>query len=68
MCDFVFEIEALLSLKNEWVRLIFFLVTKITCLVLRFPHSLKTRKNTSVLVGTTHRKPEYLEMRRTYAQ
>ena len=26
------------------------------------------RKNIRVLVGTTHRKPEDLEMRRTYAQ
>ena len=26
------------------------------------------RKNIIVPVGTTHRKPEYLEMRRTYAQ
>ena len=31
-------------------------------------HSLKPRKNIPVLVGTTHRKPEYLEMRRTNAQ
>ena len=26
------------------------------------------RINIPVLVGTTHRKPEYLEMRRTYTQ
>ena len=37
------------------------------------PHSFtlckpKPRKNIPVLVGTTHRKPEYLEMRITYAQ
>ena len=31
------------------------------------PHSFKPRKNIPVLVGTTHRKPEYLAMRRTYA-
>ena len=31
-------------------------------------HSFKTRKNIPVLVGTTHRKTEYLEMRQTYAQ
>ena len=31
-------------------------------------HSFKSRKNIPVLVGTTHRKPEYLEMRRMYAQ
>ena len=29
--------------------------------------SFKPRKNIPVLVGTTHRKPEFLEMRRTYA-
>ena len=29
---------------------------------------LNRAKNIPVLVGTTHRKPEYLEMRRTYAQ
>ena len=28
----------------------------------------KPRKNIPVLAGTTHRKPKYLEMRRTYAQ
>ena len=33
-----------------------------------FPHSHKPRKNTLVLVVTTHREPEYLQMRRTYAQ
>ena len=32
------------------------------------PHSLKPRKSIPVLVGTTHRKPECLEMRRMYAQ
>ena len=31
-------------------------------------YSFKPRKNIPVLAGTTHRKPEYLEMRRTYAQ
>ena len=33
-----------------------------------FPHSFKAHKNIPVLVGTTHRKPEYLEMHRTYVQ
>ena len=63
-----FQIDALLSLKNAWLPPIFFLDTKITCQVLLSPHSFKARKNIPVLVGTTHRKPEYLEMRRTYAQ
>ena len=33
-----------------------------------FGHSFKPRKNIPVLVGTTHKKTEYPEMRRTYAQ
>ena len=63
-----FQIEALLSLKNAWFPPIPFLDTKITCLVLLSPHSFKARKNIPVIVGTTHRKSEYLQMRRTYAQ
>ena len=35
-------------------------------LVLLSPHSFKAHKNIPVLVGTTHRKREYLEMHRTY--
>ena len=31
-------------------------------------YSFKPRKNIPVLVGTAHRKPEYLELRSTYAQ
>ena len=62
------HIEALLSLKNSWLLQIFFLVAKRTCCFLLFPHIFKPCKNTPVLVGTTHRKSEYLEMRRTYAQ
>ena len=34
-----------------------------TCWVLLSPLSFKPRKNIPVLVGTTHRKPEYLKMR-----
>ena len=68
MYGFFFQIEALLSLKNAWLPPIFFLDTKSTCYVLLSTHSYKLRKNFPVLVGTTHRKPEYLEMRRTYAQ
>ena len=60
--------EALLSLKNVWLPQIFFLDTKITCQVLLSLHSFKPHKNISVLVGTTYRKPDYLEMRRMYAQ
>ena len=68
MYGIFFQIEALLSLKNEWLPQIFFLDTKNTCSVLLSPHSLKPRKNIPVLVGTTHRKPKYLEMHRTYVQ
>ena len=32
------------------------------------PHNFKPRKNIPVLLGTIHKKPEYLEMRRMYAQ
>ena len=65
---FFFQIEALLSLKNAWLPPIFILDTKSTCQVLLSLHSFKPRKNILVLVGTTHRKSEYLQMRRTYAQ
>ena len=33
-----------------------------------FSESFEPRKNIPVLISTTHRKSEYLEMRRTYAQ
>ena len=36
--------------------------------LLSLKNSFKSRKNIPVLVGTTHSKPEYLEMRRMYAQ
>ena len=65
------HIEALISLKNARLLPIFVLDTKSTCYVvylLLSPHKFKPRKNISVLVGTTHRKTEYFEMRRTYAQ
>ena len=68
MYGVVFQIEALLSLKNAWLPPIFLLDTESTCLFLLSPHSFKPGKNIPVLVGTTHRKPEYLEMRRTYSQ
>ena len=63
-----FQIEPLLSLKNSWLPQTVFLDKKRTCKVLLSPYSFKPRKNIPVLVGTTHKKPEYLEMRRTYAQ
>ena len=75
VCFFVFcfffsflQIDALLSLKNARLPPIFFLDTKSTCYVLPSPRSFKPRKNIPVLVGTTHGKPEYLEMRRMYAR
>ena len=68
MYGVLFKIEAFLSLKNAWLPPIFFLDTKNTCWVLLSPHNFKPRKNIPVLVDTTHRKLEYLEMRRTYAQ
>ena len=68
MYSVFFQIEALLSLKNAWPPPIFFLDTKSTCLVLLSPHSFQPHKNIPVLVGTTHRKLVYLEMRRAYAQ
>ena len=60
--------EAFLSLKNAWLPQMIFLDTKSTCYVLLSLHNFKPRKNIPVLEGTTHRKTEYLEMRRTYAQ
>ena len=68
MYDTVSQIEALLSLKNAWLPQIFFSDTKSTWHFLLSPHSFKPRKNIPVLVGTTHRKPEYHEMHKTYAQ
>ena len=68
MYDVFSQIEALLSLKNAWLSPIFFLDSKSTCCVMLFLHSFKPRKNIPVLVATTHRKPEYLKMRRMYAQ
>ena len=44
---------------------IFFLDTKSTSYVLLSLHSFAPRKNIPVLVSTTHRKREYLDMRRT---
>ena len=68
MYGVIFQIEAKLSLKNAWLPPIFILDTKSTCQVQLFSHSLKPRKNISLLESTIHRKPEYLEMRITYAQ
>ena len=63
------QIEALLSPKNAQLPPIFFLDTKsvcwfcFLCIVLN-----RAKKYIPVLVGTTHRKNKYVEMRRTYAQ
>ena len=68
MCGVLSQIEAYLSLKNSWLLPIFFLDTKSTYNGLLSPDIFKPRKNVLVLVTITDRKPEYLEMRRTYAQ
>ena len=60
-----FQSEALSSLKNAWLPRNFLFGYKghLFC----FLHIvLKHTKNIPVLVGTTHRKPKYLEMHRTY--
>ena len=59
---FYFQIKALLPLKCTVTPKFSFFDTK------RTPHSFKPRKNIPVLGGNTFRKPEYLEMRRTYSQ
>ena len=61
MYGFFMQIEAF-SLKNAWLPPIFFLDIKNTCQVLFSPNSLKPHKNIHVLVGNTHRKPEYHKM------
>ena len=61
-----FQIEALLSLKNSWFPPILGYWKHLISSA--FSAEFKLRKNIPVVVGTTHRKPEYLEMRRTYAQ
>ena len=67
MYDVLSQIEASLSLKNAWLPPIFFYHTKSTYEDLLSPDSLKPRKNITVLVSITDRKPKHLEMRRTYA-
>ena len=60
---FFFQIEALLSRSEKCM------VTPVFCFgYKRHLLSSALRKNIPVLVGTTHRKPGYLEIRRTYAQ
>ena len=65
---FSFQIKAQLSLKNAWLPPIFFLDSDSPCYNLLYPRSLKPRKNIVVLVDKFLKKPEYPEMRRTYAQ
>ena len=61
-----FQIEAFLSLKNARSLPIFFLYTRKHLLISLY--IFKPRKNIPLLVGTTHKKPEYLKMRKTNAQ
>ena len=63
-----FQIEALLPLKNAWFLLILFLDYKEHAKVCFLRIVLNHAKNIPVLVSTTHRKPEYLQMCRTYAK
>ena len=63
-----FQVRAQLPLKNAGLAPIFFLDSDSPCYDLLFPHSVKQRKNILVLVGKFLKKPEYTEMRRTYAQ
>ena len=68
-----FQIEALLSLKNAWLSQIFVFgyqehLLQTNCKFYFLTHSFKLRKNMPVLIGTTHRKPTYLETSRIYAQ
>ena len=66
--DISFHISAQLSLKNAWLPPIFFLDSDSPCQDLLFPLSHKPIKNIVVFVGKFLKKPEYPEMRRTYAQ
>ena len=45
-----------------------FIISKKMSAYPQFSLTPRARKNIPVLVGTTHKKPEYLEMRITYAQ
>ena len=65
---YFFQIEVLLSLKNAWFPQLFLWILRAPAIFLLSLHSFKPRKNIPVFVGTTHRKPKYLEMRRTYTQ
>ena len=59
---FFIQMEALLYLKNACLPLISFWMPR--ALAKFYVHCI----NIPVLLGTIHWKPEYLEMRRTYAQ
>ena len=47
---------------------VFWIPRVLTKMYVPSPDSFKPRKNIAVSVSSTDRKPEYLEMRRTYAQ
>ena len=67
---FFFQIEDLLSLKNAWLNPQFSFWIPEALAKFCFPRIVLNR-NICISRKThmkTHRKPEYLEMRRTYAQ
>ena len=63
----LFQIEARLSQKNACLSQILFLDTLTRALSYLLSAQFKTAQNIPVLVSTTDRKPNYVEMRRTYA-
>ena len=66
---FVFQIEALLSLKNAWLPSNVFFGYQGHLLSSAFLRIVLTaQKYSCINRHLTHRKPEYLEMRTTYAQ
>ena len=64
MYGVLFQIEAQLSLKNAWLPPISFWIPRSVAKFFLF----EPRKNIAVLISNSNRKPEYLEMCRTYAQ
>ena len=62
------HIEAMVSLKMHGYPHFSFWIPKLLAKFCFLCIVLNRAKNIPLLVGTTHRKTEYLEMRRTYAQ
>ena len=54
-------------LKNAWLPPIFFRIPRVLTKIY-FLGIVLNLKNITLLVSITDKKPEYLEMRRTYAQ